>query len=518
MSSAAFVLGATLAACGGGGGDGSAGGDPGATTVAGNVISVFNRLALVDGERVAGGDPIRPGAVLSTDLGGAATFSVGRKLDDCQIRPESAAQVLPQPGVLLEYQKGWTLCRSTPGDFERAELTAKSRRIAMQDPVWAVGAFPGSVSLRVFRGFVELRAVTGPGRLVGPDSQAIAPDGGEAGPAEHFDRSQLDQLDRQGVERMEASLPAPAFGFPSSAGSPVLTEIRRRGSLRLGIDSSRSAQSATFIAGFFDFLAQHWNVSIEVVVTRRPATDLAQGRVDVAVVPGPVGAAGIPFFDDDQQGLWSILVSDEEAALLAALRTFLLGALDIGEYGRRYRGAFGKVPSYEAVRPLVLPDPPVPVGPTTSTPAGPTSLPSTTQPATTTLASTSTSTTSPPATTTSSAPPAAFSVQIANGSATAPSPSAPCPATVNFVWTIRANGPGTITYRFTRSDGATSSAPLSMTFDRAGTQTANSSWTLGVTPFAGWVALEILSPQPLRSQVDFTFTCTVPSTTVAPPK
>ena len=493
---ASLVAWAALAACGGGDDD-----EPATGAVAGNVIEVFNRLASVDGKRVAGGDPIGPRAVLSTDQGGAATFSVGGKLDDCQIRPESAAQVLPQPGVLLDYQRGWTLCRTAPGDLERTELTAGNRRLTMVDPVWAVGALAEAVTLRVFRGFVELRAATGPGRLVGPDSQSTAPDRGEAAPAEHFDRALLDQLDRRGVERMEASLPAPNLGLPSSEGSPTLAAIRRRGSLRVGVDVSRSAQTAAFVGAYFDLMARHWDVRVDVVPSRRPAADVEQDRADVAVLPDPTGASGIPFFDDDEQRRWSMAVGDP--GLGAALRTFLLGVLDIGEYGRQYRTAFGAVPSYEAVRPLVLPERSSPPGSTTVPPVA-TSAPSTTPLlSTTTSSSTSTST----STSTTTTAPSAFSVSIASGSVTKPPASDYCPATVTFTWALRSNGPGVVTYRFTRSDGASSSTPQTLRFEGSGTRTVTTSWTLGVTPYEGWVALQISSPQAVERRLEFTFSC-----------
>ena len=499
---AALVVSTTLSACGGGSDKGDDSGAP----AAGRVREVFNRRALVNGKQVAGGDAIQPRAVVSTDRGGAATFSVGVKLDDCQIRPESAAQVLPQPGILLDYREGSTLCRSAPSNFERVELTAKTQRIIMQDPVWAVGVFPGAVAVRVFRGFVDLRAPTGTARLLGPDSQTSAPNGGEAPPAEHLDRSVLDQLDRRGVERMEATLPVPNLGFPPTEGSAALTEIRRRGSLRLGIDSSRTPPAAAFIAAYFDFLAQHWDVRIDVVTSMRPAVDLARGRVDVAIVPTVGGAAEIPYFDDDQQRRWSMVVSEGEPALLAALRTFLLGVLDVGHYGRQYRAAFGAVPSYEAVRPLVLPDRAPSPGSTTTAIPGTTSLAPTTQAASTTsttLAATTTSSTLPGSNTSSTT---ALTVEIATGSATIPSPTGPCPSTIRFAWTIRARQAGTITYRFTRNDGA-SSPTATLRFEVGGTKPVEHTWTLGDSPYMGWVALEVLSPQPVRLQLDFSFKC-----------
>jgi hypothetical protein len=84
-----------------------------------------------------------------------------------------------------------------------------------------------------------------------------------------------------------------------------------------------------------------------------------------------------------------------------------------------------------------------------------------------------------------------------------------CPVTVTFNGSITMNGPGTVTYRFVRSDGATS-APYSVSFAKPGTSPVSTTWTLGeatVLPnYEGWVAIQVLTPNAVESaHADATF-------------
>jgi hypothetical protein len=89
----------------------------------------------------------------------------------------------------------------------------------------------------------------------------------------------------------------------------------------------------------------------------------------------------------------------------------------------------------------------------------------------------------------------------------------PCPRTVNFNGYIKANGPGTVTYKLIRSDGA--SGPVrTLDFREAGSQPVNTTWTLGgpgLPRFEGWEAIKILSPNDLESSHEtgaFVLNCT----------
>ncbi len=86
-----------------------------------------------------------------------------------------------------------------------------------------------------------------------------------------------------------------------------------------------------------------------------------------------------------------------------------------------------------------------------------------------------------------------------------PKSDGPCPVTMRFSGSITTNGPGTVKYTFTRSDGAT--APVStLEFKAAGTQTVSTDWTLGdataLPSYDGWQTITILSPNQLESSRD----------------
>jgi hypothetical protein len=87
----------------------------------------------------------------------------------------------------------------------------------------------------------------------------------------------------------------------------------------------------------------------------------------------------------------------------------------------------------------------------------------------------------------------------------------PCPIKVNFQGYIKTNGPGTVKYTFTRSDGATGPVHV-LEFKEAGSQAVSTSWTLGnastLPRFDGWQAIKILSPNYVESnQAWFKATC-----------
>lgn len=77
----------------------------------------------------------------------------------------------------------------------------------------------------------------------------------------------------------------------------------------------------------------------------------------------------------------------------------------------------------------------------------------------------------------------------------------PCPATITFTGTIRVNHPGTVWYRWIRSDRARGPR-LSIKFTHAGEQTVTTTWRLGgpgLTQYRGWEAIRILAPNRMES-------------------
>ncbi len=139
--------------------------------------------------------------------------------------------------------------------------------------------------------------------------------------------------------------------------------------------------------------------------------------------------------------------------------------------------------------------------------AVPTAIPPTATPTNTSVPPTNTPTNTPTSTRTSTPTntPAPFAVTSVTASVNPPS-SGVCPTTFNFSAQIAANGAGTVTYVWERSDGA--SAPnQNLVFSSAGTQVVNTTWTIGAAG-THWERVRIISPNALTSnQATFTLTC-----------
>jgi hypothetical protein len=66
-----------------------------------------------------------------------------------------------------------------------------------------------------------------------------------------------------------------------------------------------------------------------------------------------------------------------------------------------------------------------------------------------------------------------------------------CPVTINFNGFIRVDGPNTVTYGITRSDGGKGAGPQTLHFTGAGEKRVHFTWRLG-TPgenFGGWAEI-----------------------------
>ena len=80
--------------------------------------------------------------------------------------------------------------------------------------------------------------------------------------------------------------------------------------------------------------------------------------------------------------------------------------------------------------------------------------------------------------------------------ATPASYSGPCPTTITFNGKITSPAPGTITYKYLRSDGGI--APeQTLTFPSAGSQAVSTTWHSGEGE--GWKQIQVLSPKSVLS-------------------
>ena len=84
----------------------------------------------------------------------------------------------------------------------------------------------------------------------------------------------------------------------------------------------------------------------------------------------------------------------------------------------------------------------------------------------------------------------------------------PCPFTINYTYDITTNGPGTVTYHFEQSNGATSST-RTLNFAAAGTQTVSHTWPVSGSGTYS-VRCRTLTPNDMSgNSVPVTVTCEV---------
>lgn len=103
-------------------------------------------------------------------------------------------------------------------------------------------------------------------------------------------------------------------------------------------------------------------------------------------------------------------------------------------------------------------------------------------------------------------PPPTFAVMSVSANVSPPTFIGACPHLFTFSAIITVNGPGTVTYKWERSDGA--SAPVqSLTFVAAGSQVVTETWDLGAVG-SKWERVRILTPNStVSNDAVFTLTC-----------
>ena len=116
-----------------------------------------------------------------------------------------------------------------------------------------------------------------------------------------------------------------------------------------------------------------------------------------------------------------------------------------------------------------------------------------------------------PSPTPSPTPTPTFSVTAVVASVSPTSFTGACPKKFDFNGTVAANGPGTVTYKWVRSDGA--SGPVqTLIFSSAGSQAVSADdWTFGGSgsSYSGWEKVQILTPNSTESnQASFSLNCT----------
>jgi hypothetical protein len=344
----------------------------------GEIAEVFEVEVEVDGSTASAKFPLLEGSVLRTNERGAAQFRLDHKFNDCRIWPNNELQLVPAPR-LMEFRRGQTHCSTVNGDTRSVELQARDAVIDVRDAVFKVVVGEREVEVHVFRGFVEVRphgAAPGEGRLVGPGSGITLVIGEEPDRPVPVDVVGLDSPQKEAVTEMVAAKGRPDFSRPAAEGSPTLQAIERERVIEVAFPRGTSHESRQFIDSFLSFLADEWDVEVRsrAVSDGEARGALRSGGADVVAGPGAVPSGeSIAFFEDDNQHVTSLHVKSGDARFAESVQRFLKAALETGEYGQRYLDAFGAVPPYDALRPLVFPatEPVAPSPGSSSTTSGP---------------------------------------------------------------------------------------------------------------------------------------------------
>lgn len=204
-------------------------------TIVGVVVAVLNQQTLIDGVRAAGGDGIPAGAVVSTDPNGAARLSLEGSTD-CEIRPDSAVEVQPLPGLVMRLTRGTTVCDREEGT-STATLEAGGTRVDLGDATLALELPAGDegLELRSYRGEVEVWPSPGQKLLLRPREElAVSTDGVDGEPT-RWEPEALDPSERRAVERVQSK------GLSTSTTSTSTT-----GTTALDTTTTTSASSPSF--------------------------------------------------------------------------------------------------------------------------------------------------------------------------------------------------------------------------------------------------------------------------------
>lgn len=129
------------------------GGEP--ETVGGEIRTVINQQASIDGEPVGGGDPIPAGALVVTDDSGVAVFVVAGDPATCELRPASAVVVLPVEGLLMRLMRGTAVCDRS-GTSSSATFAAPGSLIEVGDSTVVIEAAEGGSTVGNVRGEVAV--------------------------------------------------------------------------------------------------------------------------------------------------------------------------------------------------------------------------------------------------------------------------------------------------------------------------------------------------------------------------
>lgn len=172
----------------------------------GEITTVINQQASIDGEPAGGGDPIPIGGLVVTDDSGVAVFVVATDPATCELRPASAVEVRPTEGLLLRVVRGTAVC-DRAGTNSSATFAAPGSLIEVGDSTVVIEATEDAAMVGNVRGEVAV-APAEPGATAAPQQDYV-------------------QLERnQGTEVVEGEAPElPSLYRPTPAAATAVSRM-----------------------------------------------------------------------------------------------------------------------------------------------------------------------------------------------------------------------------------------------------------------------------------------------------
>jgi hypothetical protein len=298
-----------------------------------------------------------------TDENGSLRFALDQKIERCTLVASTRVGILPSDDVLLQFEEGTAICRTTrdPGVVNMG--AAAGVELSMSDPEFLVTVESDVTTVRVLTGLVEVGSAGGT-VLVGPKSRTDIVPGERPGEPRSWGTGELEDDVLDAVNDLE-NLPGPNMSMPDADGSPTLERILRTRTIMVGKSDAIFAEPGdefadlsndAFAAGFFRSQTFDWKLDphvSDVMSDGEGIETLLAGKIDVFLAPGPIEGLGqIPLFDDQQGRRVWIHYHPEDAVFGAAERRYLTDYVVEESYRINSLESFGVEPTYDAVAEL----------------------------------------------------------------------------------------------------------------------------------------------------------------------
>ncbi len=286
----------------------------------GQVSSIVPVGGTVDGARAFQGQDVAAQDVVSTEPNGKVIFALTKLLPFCQVETDSAVQVLPGNGALVDVQRGTALCRTSAGG-QLKQFVAGGVVVTASDPVVLLGWDGDTATVQVAQGYVKV-AGNGDSVIVGANQQAQSGPGGTGvGPWDPGDIPDGQTRDAAAQQMDQAVAAQGRVRYPGLTAnqSPTLKTAQDRGALVIGVDDQGID---TFVQELFGEMGNLWKVT----VSTQSGTDESLDRDIIITSSPPKGSNAVPIGEVDGTTYFA-LTRQPDKAMTQAIANFLSASL-----------------------------------------------------------------------------------------------------------------------------------------------------------------------------------------------